>query len=114
MGDEVDRASESALYGFVLRHLLARAPLDLIEVKRLLIDERDKASRVTQGMRIAASPVLLARGLKQTPRFRGEPAHQSDGLQVADMLAGAVMNKVRGGTDYLRGSRLRLTIYHYT
>jgi hypothetical protein len=113
LGDEVDRASESALYGFVLGHLLARAPLEIIKVKRLIIDERDKVSRVTRGMRIAASPVLLARGLKQTPRFRGEPAHQSDGLQVADMLAGAVMNKLRGGKDYLRGSKLRMTVYYY-
>ena len=104
---------EPTFYGFFLGHLLARAPLRLIEVKRLLIDDKAKNSPLVREMRVAVSPVLLARGLKRTPKMRGEPAHQWDGLQVADMLAGALMEQERGGTDYLRGLETHLQIYRY-
>ena len=103
---------EPIFYGFFLGQLLACIPLHLIEVKRLLIDDEEKYSPLVRGMRIAASPVLLARGLKRT-KTREEPAHRWDGLQVADMLAGALMKQEHGGTDYLRGLEAHLQVYHY-
>lgn len=110
---EFARMREPTFYGFFLGHLLARAPLHLIEVKRLLIDDRAKNSPLVRGMRIAASPVLLARGLKRTPKVRGEPAHRWDGLQMADMLAGALMEQKHGGTNYLWGLETHLQVYRY-
>ena len=104
---------EPTFYGFFLGHLLARAPLDLITVKRLLIDEEAKHSPLVRGMRVSASPVWLARGLKQTPKMRGEPAHHWDGLQTADMLAGAVKEQEREGANYLHGLETHLRIYRY-
>ena len=76
--------------GFFLGHLLARALLDWIEVKRLLVDDSLKNSPIIKGMKLATSPVLLARGIKKTPKMRGEASHLSDGIQIADMLAGAL------------------------
>jgi hypothetical protein len=112
--DEFLKVSVPAFYGYFLAHLLMCAPLDAINVKRLLIDDRDKANAMIRGMRIAVSPVFRARQLQPAPRFRGEPAHQSSGLQVADMLAGAMMEKISGDTDYVRGLKLRVSVYHYT
>jgi len=109
---EFTRMREPIFYGFFLGQLLACIPLHLIEVKRLLIDDEEKYSPLVRGMRIAASPVLLARGLKRT-KTREEPAHRWDGLQVADMLAGALMKQEHGGTDYLRGLEAHLQVYHY-
>jgi len=85
----------------------------LTEFKRLLIDDQAKDSSLVRGMRIAVSPVLLARGLKRTPKMRGEPAHLWDGLQVADMLAGALIQREHKGTNYLRDAEARLWIYRY-
>lgn len=98
---------------FFLGHLLARAPLDWIEVKRLLVDDSSKNSPIIRGMKLAASPVLLARGIKRTPKVRGEAAHLSDGIQIADMLAGALKEREQGGIDYLKGLKERIQIYHY-
>jgi hypothetical protein len=110
---EFTRMHNPAFYGFFLGHLLARAPLHLIEVKRLLVDDSVKDSAIVRGMRIAASPVLRARGMRRTPKLRGEPAHRWDGLQVADMLAGAVVERENTGRNYLRGLRNYLRVYRY-
>lgn len=111
--NDFSKMSTSAFCGFFLGHLLARAPLHWIEVKRLLIDEKHKNSPLVRGMRMAASPVLLARGLKRTPKVRGEPAHLWDGIQIADMLAGALKERELGDVDYLRGLKEHLHVYHY-
>ena len=99
--------------GFFLGHLLARAPLDWIEVKRLLVDDSLKNSPIIKGMKLATSPVLLARGIKKTPKVRGEASRLSDGIQIADMLAGALKEREQGGVDYLRGLKKHLQIYYY-
>ncbi len=99
--------------GFFLGHLLARAPLDWIEVKRLLVDDSLKNSPIIKGMKLVVSPVLLARGIQKTPKVRGEASHLSDGIQIADMLAGALKERERGNADYLRGLKKHLQIYHY-
>jgi len=107
------RMREPTFYGFFLGQLLAQAPPCLIKSRHLLIDSREKHSSLVRGMRIAASSILLARGVRRTPKMRGEPAHRWDGLQVADMLAGALVRQVYGGTNYLRGLETHLQVYHY-
>ncbi len=57
--------------------------------------------------------MLRARGLRRTPRMRGEPAHRWDGLQVADMLAGAMVKRDSKDRDYLRELGDRLWVYRY-
>ena len=110
---EFSKMDMPSFCGFFLGHLLARAPLRWIAVKRLLIDDEHKNSPLVRGMRITASPLFLARGLKRTPKVRGKPAHLSDGIQIADMLAGALKERERGGVDYLRGSKEHLQLYRY-
>lgn len=109
---EFEKLREPLFYGHFLGHLLARAPLSVLQVKRLLVDESHKQTEIIRAMRAAMSPVLRARGIRRTPKVRGEPAYQWDGLQVADMLAGAVTEKETGSKNYLRGLHA-LRVYRY-
>ena len=109
---EFEKMREPLFYGHFVGHLVARAPTPVLHVKRLLVDESRKQSEITRAMRSAMSPVLRARGIRRTPKVRGEPAHQWDGLQVADMLAGAVRERETGGKNYLRGLR-SLLVHRY-
>ena len=84
---EFEKLREPLFYSHFLGHLLARAPLSILQVKRLLADESQKQTEITRAMRSTISPVLRARGIRQTPRVLGEPAHDWDGLQVAVSLA---------------------------
>ena len=113
LSKEFKKMKTSDFCSFFLGHLLARAPLDWIKVKHLLVDDSSKNSPVIKGMKLATSPVLLARGIKKTPKVRGEASHLSDGIQIADMLAGALKERERGGVDYLRGLKKHLKIYRY-
>jgi len=109
---EFERLREPLFYSHFVGHLLVSAPLSILQVKRLLVDESHKQTEIIRAMRTAMSPVLRARGIKRTPKVRGEPAHQWDGLQVADMLAGAVARRETGGENYLRGFHT-LRVYRY-
>jgi len=104
---------EPTLYGFFLGQLLARAPLRLIKVKRLLIDDEAKRSPLVCGMRIAASSILLARGVKRTPKMRGEPAHRWDGLQVSGYAGRGVNETSAWRYELSMGLETRLRVYHY-
>jgi len=84
-----------------------------LRVKRLLIDGVKKDDTLVRAMRLAMSSALRRRGLDQAPILRAEPAHQWDGLQVADMLAGAVVERETGGRDYLADWKSHLCIYRY-
>jgi len=109
---EFKKMQEPVLYGHFISYLVADAPLSVVRVKRLLVDESRKQTQLLRGMRIAMSPVLRARGIQQTPKVRGEPAHRWDGLQLADMLAGAVVARETSGRNYLRGLR-NLRVHRY-
>jgi len=99
--------------GFFLGYLLTCMPLHLVTVKRLLIDEKSKNSFLVREMRLATSTALSARGLRRLPKVSGKPAHLSDGIQIADMLAGALKERERGGLNYLQGTKIHLQLFHY-
>jgi len=109
---EFKKMQDTVLYGHFISYLVADAPLSVVQVKRLLVDESCKQTQLLRGMRVAMSPVLRARGIQQTPKVRGEPAQRWDGLQLADMLAGAVVARETSGRNYLQGLR-KLRVYRY-
>jgi len=109
---EFRRMREPVFYGHFLGYLLALAPLPILTVKRLLVDESQRRSELLLGIRAAMSPVLRARGLERPPRVSGQPSREWDGLQVADMLAGAVAESESGERGYLQHLD-RLCVYHY-
>ena len=99
-------------YTSYVTDLIARMPLATLQVRRILVDDQKKPSVLARDIRIAVSPVLRARNIERAPKVRGEPSHQCDGLQVADMLAGAIVAREKTRNDYAR--RLdRLVVYRY-
>ena len=98
---------------YFLGYLLERIPFHWVTMKRLLIDEPSKKSPMIREMRLATSTALSARNLKRIPKVSGKPAHLWDGIQVADMLAGALKEREHGGIDYLQGIKRELKIFHY-
>lgn len=99
--------------GAMMAHLVSLSPLTNLQCKRILVDDQDKRSSTIQSIRISTSPVFRARGSMRVPIFRGEPAHKWDGLQLADILAGALSEHSLGRKNYASGVENRLAIYHY-
>lgn len=110
---ELAKMREPVFYGFCLGRLLVRVPASLVDIKRLLIDGEKKDQVLVRAMRLAMSDALRARGVARMPALRAEPAHQWDGLQLADMVAGVALEREMGGKDYLREQAARLRIYKY-
>jgi hypothetical protein len=109
---DLAKMPEPSFYGFFVADLIARMPLATLQVRRILVDDQKKPSVLARAIRIAISPVLRARNIERAPKVRGEPSHQCDGLQVADMLAGTIVAREKTRNDYAR--RLdRLVVYRY-
>jgi hypothetical protein len=104
---------EPVFYGAFLGYLLTRVSLNVVEVKRMLIDGEKKDEMLVCTMRMAMSAALRARGIGRTPLLRAEPARQWDGLQVADMLAGAVVEWETNDKDAPVELRDRLQVCRY-
>jgi hypothetical protein len=107
------RMQAPAFSSVFLKHLFAYAPLSITQVKYLLVDDQHKEGRLVVAIRSATSETLRAREIARVPIVCGEPAHQWDGLQVADMLAGAVVEFDDEGRDYLKGLTNHLQVYWY-
>ncbi len=110
---DLTKMPEPSFYGFFVADLIARMPVQSLSAQRILIDDLRKESPLVRGIRVAISPVLRAREIKRVPKLRGEPSHRCDGLQVADMLAGAVVAREKTGTDYLSALEKRVSLYRY-
>ena len=53
----------------------------------------------------------MRQGLK---RVRGRKSEKEDGLQLADMVAGAIAEgEVKGGTDYLAKLQGKIRVYEF-
>ncbi|MBI5082513.1 MAG: hypothetical protein HZB17_14610 [Chloroflexi bacterium] len=99
--------------GAMMAHLISSSPLANLQCKRILVDDQDKQSPTIRSIRISTSPVFRARGVTRVPIFRGEPADKWDGLQLADMLAGALNDHNSGRKNYAGGVENRFALYHY-
>lgn len=93
------------LLGEFIAVLADQLPATAVENALVVIDAHSTTTELTRSIRVAISGALRAR--QRQPRIKklcGRPAHREDGLQLADMVAGAVVeSKVRGGADYLAG-----------
>jgi hypothetical protein len=99
--------------GTMMAHLVSSSPLTNLQCKRILVDDQDKWNPTIQSIRISTSPVFRARGITRIPMFRGEPADKWDGLQLADMLAGALNEYSSGRKNYASSVEKRFALYHY-
>jgi hypothetical protein len=72
--------------------LFAHIPGEAVTRARLIVDDQHVRSRLVQEIRAEVSSTLKSRGLDNRLRgARGHESHRERGLQLADMIAGAVL-----------------------
>ncbi|MBI3361956.1 MAG: hypothetical protein HY023_12700 [Chloroflexi bacterium] len=81
--------------------LVADFPPGQLEGALLIVDAPDSDQPEVIQIAVAARRSLRAAGLKRGIEVRGYPADRQAGLQLADMLAGAIAKREAGETDYL-------------
>jgi hypothetical protein len=80
----------------------------------LLVDAQRSDMVLVRGIRVAVSHALeeaeVAYGLR---KVKARPAKEEDGIQIADMIAGAIVDRLRGKRDYLAELEKHLRVWHY-
>lgn len=102
--NEYRRCHSDELLCRLAGEVAARIPEDVIAGATLVVDDKQERTKASQAVRVAVSRVLEGRQMKKRlGGARGLPAHRSDGLQLADMLAGALRESRagKGGPDHL-------------
>lgn len=109
------RYNQYNLFNEFVTDLARRIPWEATPGIFLLVDAHATTTRLVQTIRVAVSGALKTRGAQQRiKKARGRPAHQEDGLQLADMLAGAVVKgRIGNGVDYLIGLEDKVMVWWY-
>ena len=94
----------------LVAELFLRIEPDLIEKALLLVDGRRGDVALARSIRMAVSRAVES-GRKIKVKTR--PARDEDGLQIADMIAGTVVNRLQGKRHYLDRVGDRVSIWHY-
>lgn len=80
--------------------LVVGLPREMAEGATFIFDGHRKETKVTRGIRVAISHLQKERGLDyRLKRVLPRPLTEEDGVQIADMIAGAVLDKVDGTGD---------------
>ena len=106
------RRNQYDLFGEFVATLADQLPAEAAENALVVIDAHTTTTKLTRRIRVAISRALRAREIEPgIKKVRGRPAHREDGLQLADMLAGAVVeSKARGGANRLAGLGDRIRV----
>ncbi len=85
----------------VVNHFIAElvvgAPKEVVEGANLIFDEQRDATKIIRGLRVAISAQLRIRKFDYyLKKVTARPAKDEDGIQVADMIAGAAFEEVMG------------------
>jgi hypothetical protein len=105
LSENFKRRNQYDLLGKFVAVLADRLPADMAAGATMVIDAHSPASRLTRAIRVAISDTLRTSAIQPgIRRVRARPAHCEDGLQLADMLAGAVVeSRIRGKMSRLTG-----------
>ena len=102
----------------MIRYFVAEAVVgagrEYIENGVLIFDGPRRETKTIRGIRIAISRLLEDRGMDcWLKKVTARPAAEEDGLQVADMIAGAALDEAMGSTHgYLTQLGEKLEIVH--
>ncbi len=109
------RRDQYTLYEQFVGELAAWVPVARFKGAVVYMDARSTRNEIVRAVRRGISAARRARGVRRGPRkVRGKPAHAEDGLQLADMIAGAVVEREEGEQDYLRDMEERIEVIHYS
>jgi hypothetical protein len=108
------RMKEAEIYGHFVSDLILRVDQTIIEQALLLVDAQRSDMVLVRGIRVAVSHALeeaeVVYGLR---KVKARPAKEEDGIQIADMIAGAIVDRLRGKRDYLAELEKHLRVWHY-
>lgn len=105
--------SGAAVIAAATQELVANFPPERLEGALLIVDAPHSDQPEVVQIAAATRRSLRAAGLKRGIEVRGYPADREAGLQLVDMLAGAVLKREIGEADYLMelGHKVRIVRY---
>lgn len=108
------RMKEAEIYGHFASDLILRTGQTTVEQALLLVDAQRSDMVLVRGIRVAVSFALeeaeVAYGVR---KVKARPAREEDGIQIADMIAGAMVDRLEGKRDYLAELKEHLRVWHY-
>ena len=105
---------EAEICGHFVSDLVLRTDQTVIEEALLLVDAQRSDVVLARGIRVAVSHALEEAGVTYGLRkVKARPAREEDGIQIADMVAGAMVNRLEGKRDYLAKLEEHLSVWHY-
>ena len=113
LGAEFRKMRGTDLIGFFVAETISWMPDNLITDHWLIFDGSRKEVSVTQTMRIMVSAKLRSLGKPLFRRIVPRPAREEDGLQAADMLAGAAASEHLSDNALLGHLREKVNLKDY-
>jgi hypothetical protein len=112
---EYQRLSPNEVLCLWIAELFSRLPSDVASGAELVIDDGTQKQRLAQSIRVAVSSSLRERGVeRRLGGARGLPAHRSEALQLADMIAGAIRaSRVEGTRRYEAGLGAKVVVIEF-
>lgn len=108
------RMGETELYGGFVADLILRTERMVVEGAYLLVDAQRSDAFLVRGIRVTISRALEKAGVTyRLKKVKARPAREEDGLQIADMVAGAMLDRLEGKQDYLAKLEEHLRVWHY-
>lgn len=108
------RMKEAQLYGRFVADLLLKAERASVDQALLLVDAQRSAVALVRDIRVVISRAMEeARLFYRLKKVKPRPAKEEDGLQMADMIAGTVADRLEGKRDYLTEIEGRLRTRRY-
>ena len=105
---------EARFYGHFVANLILRAEQTSVNRALLLVDAQRSDVVLVRSIRVAVSRALEEAGAAHRPgKVKPRPAKEEDGLQMADMIAGAMVDRLEGKQDYLAKVEEHLRIRRY-
>ncbi|MBM3302409.1 MAG: DUF3800 domain-containing protein [Deltaproteobacteria bacterium] len=108
------RMREPELYGHFVADLILRTGQTVVEGAYLLVDAQRSDVVLVWGIRVAISRALEEAGVAyRLKKVKARPAKEEEGLQIADMIAGAMLDRLEGKREYVTKLEERLRVWHY-
>jgi len=105
---------ETQFYGHFVADLIIKAEPASIDRALLLVDAQRSDVVLVRGIRTAISRTLKGAGATyQLKKVKPRPAAEEDGLQIADMIAGAMVDWLEGRGNYLAQVEGNLRLWRY-
>src|SRR5436190_21734398 len=112
LGPEFRRRRGLELLAYFVAETVCYMPESSPKARTLIFDGLRSEHALTQTLRVSISAGLRARGLPPLKRVAACPAREYDGLQVADMLAGAAASEHLADNAFFGSLRVKVAMIY--